>query len=67
VSIFWVRQTVDADRRLTRKAGRCRPKTDQATHPEFRTGFIFISHDIAVISYFSDRVAVIHQGELVEE
>jgi peptide/nickel transport system ATP-binding protein len=29
--------------------------------------FIFISHDIAVIRYFCDRVAVMYQGELVEE
>jgi peptide/nickel transport system ATP-binding protein len=29
--------------------------------------FIFISHDIAVIRYFCDRVAVMHQGQLVEE
>jgi peptide/nickel transport system ATP-binding protein len=29
--------------------------------------FIFISHDIAVIRYFCDRVAVMYRGEVVEE
>jgi peptide/nickel transport system ATP-binding protein len=29
--------------------------------------FIFISHDIAVIRYFCDRVAVMYRGQLVEE
>ncbi len=29
--------------------------------------FVFISHDIAVIRYFCDRVAVMYRGELVEE
>jgi peptide/nickel transport system ATP-binding protein len=29
--------------------------------------FVFISHDIAVIRYFCDRVAVMYRGQLVEE
>jgi peptide/nickel transport system ATP-binding protein len=29
--------------------------------------FVFISHDISVIRYFCDRVAVMYQGEVVEQ
>ncbi|WGF87897.1 ABC transporter ATP-binding protein [Marinivivus vitaminiproducens] len=31
-----------------------------------KLGFVFISHDISVVRYFCDRVAVMHRGRLVE-
>jgi peptide/nickel transport system ATP-binding protein len=33
---------------------------------EMNLGFIFISHDISVIRYFCDRMAVMHRGRIVE-
>ncbi|MGP9538333.1 dipeptide ABC transporter ATP-binding protein [Brachybacterium sp. AOP43-C2-M15] len=34
---------------------------------EYRTSYLFISHDLAVISQIAHRVGVLHRGELVEE
>lgn len=33
---------------------------------EYKIGMLFISHDLEVVQAVSDRVAVMHQGKLVE-
>ena len=33
---------------------------------QFHLSLIFISHDLSVVSYMSDRIIVMYQGEIVE-
>lgn len=33
---------------------------------EFKLSFLFIGHDLGVVRYFCDRIAVMHRGEIVE-
>ena len=33
---------------------------------EYHLTYIFISHDLAVVKYMSDRMAVMQRGEIVE-
>lgn len=33
---------------------------------EFRLSYLFISHDLRVVEHFSDRIAVLYKGKLVE-
>jgi peptide/nickel transport system ATP-binding protein len=38
----------------------------QDLQDEYRMSYLFISHDLAVVKYFSDQVMVMNQGEVVE-
>jgi ABC-type oligopeptide transport system ATPase subunit len=36
-------------------------------HEQLDVSYIFVSHDLRVVHYLSDRVGVMHEGQLVEE
>jgi peptide/nickel transport system ATP-binding protein len=38
----------------------------QDLQDEYHLSYIFISHDLAVVKYISDRVMVMNEGELIE-
>ena len=38
----------------------------QDLQDEYRMSYIFISHDLSVVKYISDRVMVMHHGSVVE-
>lgn len=42
-------------------------KLFQRMKDEHRTTFIFVSHDLAVASMIADRIAIMHNGHIVEE
>lgn len=35
-------------------------------HKEFNLTFLFISHDLSIVKYLTDRVAVLYEGQIVE-
>jgi peptide/nickel transport system ATP-binding protein len=38
----------------------------QDLQDEYKMSYIFISHDLSVVKYISDRVMVMHHGSVVE-
>ena len=55
-----------ADRRPAHADGRPTGTADHLSRAS-ALALLFISHDLAVVSYFCDRVGVMHRGALVEE
>jgi peptide/nickel transport system ATP-binding protein len=37
-----------------------------ALREEFKLTYIFISHDLSVVKFISDRIAVMNQGKIIE-